>query len=66
MAKLNWRKKEPMPLATTEVDYLMLAIAELDAQREADKTATELAIAELAEVLMGGMQDGKTLLQLNS
>ena len=31
----------------------MLAIAELDAQREMDKTESEMAIAELAEALMG-------------
>ena len=39
----------------TETDYMMLAIAGLDAQREADKTENELAIAELAEAMMGGM-----------
>lgn len=36
-------------------EALMLAIAELDAQREADKTENEMAIAELAEAMMGGM-----------
>lgn len=39
----------------TESEMIMLAIAELDAQRELDKTETELAIAELAETLLGGM-----------
>ena len=39
----------------TETEYMMLAIAELDAQREADKTENEMAVAELAEALMGGM-----------
>ena len=42
---------EPEP---TEMEYMMLAIAELDAQREMDKTESEMAIAELAEALMGG------------
>ena len=55
MAKINWNKKEPITPATTEVDYLMLAIAELDAQRELDKTESEMAIAELAEAIIGGM-----------
>lgn len=35
-------------------ESLMLAIADLDAQREADKIETQLAIAELAETLLGG------------
>lgn len=39
----------------TENEIIMLAIAELDAQRELDKTETELAIAELAETLLGGI-----------
>ena len=39
----------------TEMEYMMLAIAEIDAQREMDKTESEMAIAELAEALMGGM-----------
>jgi hypothetical protein len=56
MAKINWKEKQPyQEPEPTEADYMMLAIAELDAQREADKTATEMAIAELAEALMGGM-----------
>ena len=37
------------------MEYMMLAIAQLDAQREMDKTESEMAIAELAEALMGGM-----------
>ena len=46
------QNEEPQP---TETDYMMMAIAELDAQREMDKTESEMAIAELAEALMGGM-----------
>ena len=34
---------------------LMIALAELDVQREMDKTETELAIAELAETVLGGV-----------
>ena len=36
-------------------EVLMMAIAELDAQRELDKVESEMAIAELAEAMMGGM-----------
>ena len=32
----------------------MLAVADLDMQREQDKIETQLAIAELAETLLGG------------
>lgn len=39
----------------SEDDMLLLAIAELDMQREIDKTETQLAIAELAETILGGM-----------
>ena len=39
----------------TEMEYMMLAIAEIDAQRAVDKTESEMAIAELAEALMGGV-----------
>ena len=56
MAKINWKErqtpKEPEP---TEIDDMTVAIAELDAQREMDKTESEMAIAELAEALMGGV-----------
>ena len=38
-----------------ENEMLMVALAELDMQREADKTEAELAIAELAETLLGGV-----------
>lgn len=43
------------PKELTETEMIMLAIAELDMQREIDKTETELAIAELAETLLGGI-----------
>ena len=39
----------------SEGEMLMIALAELDMQREADKTESELAIAELAETVLGGM-----------
>lgn len=42
----------PTPLS--ESDMLMMAMADLDAQREADKLEQQLAMAELAEMLMGG------------
>ena len=35
-------------------ELLMMAIADLDAQREADKLEQQLAMAELAETMMGG------------
>lgn len=56
MAKINWKEKQP-PKETepTEAEYMMTAIAELDAQREMDKTESEMAIAELAEAITGGM-----------
>jgi len=38
-----------------ENEMLMVALAELDMQREADKTEAELAIAELAETVLGGV-----------
>ena len=56
VAKINWKEKlpyqEPEP---TEAEYMMMAITELDAQRELDKTENEMAIAKLAEALMGGV-----------
>ena len=56
MAKINWKEKQPpKEAAQTEMEYMMLAIAELDAQRELDKEESEMAIAELAEALMGGV-----------
>ena len=56
MAKINWKEKQPYQAPEpTETEYMMMAIAELDAQREMDKTESEMAIAELAEAIMGGM-----------
>ena len=55
MAKIKWKEKQPQKkIEPTEMEYMMLALAELDAQRELDKTESEMAIAELAEALMGG------------
>ena len=49
---------EPDPSALT-LDTLALAIADVDAQREADKLENQLAIAELAETLLtGGANNG--------
>ena len=45
---------EPTPQELTELELLMLAISELDTQRELDRTENQVAIAELAESLMGG------------
>ena len=45
---------EPTPQEPTELELLMLAVAELDMQRELDRTDNQVAIAELAESLMGG------------
>lgn len=39
----------------SENEMLMLALADLDLQREMDKTEAELAITELAETVLGGM-----------
>ena len=55
-AKINWKEKKPYQAPeSTEAEYMMMAIAELDAQRAFDKTESEMAIAELAEAMMGGM-----------
>ena len=55
-AKINWKEKKPYQAPEpTEAEYMMMAIAELDAQRAFDKTENEMAIAELAEAIMGGM-----------
>ena len=55
-AKIKWKEKQPpKEIEPTEMEYMMLAIAEIDAQREMDKIESEMAIAELAEAMMGGM-----------
>ena len=41
--------------AESQNEMLMLALAELDMQREMDKTESELAITELAETVLGGV-----------
>ena len=48
-------EKPILPYEPTENEMIMLAIAELDMQREIDKTETQLAIAELAETILGGI-----------
>ena len=53
-AKIKWKQKQK-EIEPTEMEYMMMAIAELDTQREADKTENEMAVAELAEAIMGGM-----------
>jgi hypothetical protein len=45
---------EPQPHELAIEELLMMAIADLDAQREADKLEQQLAMAELAETMMGG------------
>lgn len=45
---------EPTPPQPSETDLLMLAIADLDMQRELDKTEQQVAMAELAEIMLGG------------
>ena len=45
---------ELTPQEPTELELLMLAISELDVQRELDRTENQIAIAELAESLIGG------------
>jgi len=46
---------EPTPPEPTELELLMLAVVDLDMQRELDRTENQIAIAELAEVTLGGM-----------
>ena len=53
IATVNWNEKKAPDVQNPEI--MMMAIAELDAQREMDKTESEMAIAELAEALIGGM-----------
>ncbi len=49
---------DPTPLRSepTKTEMVMLAIADLDLQREQDKIETQLAIAELAETILGGVE----------
>ena len=48
-------ENDSIPKLEQESEMLMMALAELDMQRETDKTEAELAIAELAETVLGGM-----------
>ena len=43
------------PIST---DDILIALADLDAQREVDKLETQLAITELAEMITGGVSNG--------
>lgn len=52
-AELDAIRNSPKPL--TDSELLMLAIADLDTQREIDKTESQVAIAELAETILGGV-----------
>ena len=45
---------EPTTPEPSIEELLMMAIADLDAQREADKLEQQLALAEFAETMMGG------------
>lgn len=45
---------EPQPYEPTEQDFLLLAITELDMQRAMDKVDSQLVMAELAEMMIGG------------
>lgn len=49
----NHEPKKSLPTISTN-DVLMMAIADLDAQREQDKIEQQLALAELASAFMGG------------
>ena len=57
--------KERLKIADGEINNLktmnnelMLTLVELDMQRDMDKLENELAIVELAETILGGMQNG--------
>jgi len=52
---LSQQNQTPKP---TENELLMLAVAELDAQRVKDKLETQLAIAELTNTIIGGAVNG--------
>lgn len=46
---------QAIPKEISKEDSVMLAIAELDAQREKDKLETQLAIAEAINSILGGV-----------
>lgn len=47
-----------VPPPEITISDIEIAMADLDAQREADKLETQLAIAELAEMITGGVSNG--------
>ena len=49
---------EPVTPPEITISDIEIAMADLDAQREADKLETQLAIAELAEMITGGVSNG--------
>lgn len=55
LAKFEEYTPDPVELGPTQEQLTMLAIAELDNQRQQDKLETQLAIAELTNSLLGGV-----------
>ena len=49
---------EPVTPPEITISDIEIAMADLDAQREADKLETQLAIAELTEMITGGVSNG--------
>lgn len=49
---------EPVTPPEITISDIEIAMADLDAQREADKLETQLAMAELAEMITGGVSNG--------
>ena len=49
---------KPVTPPEITISDIEIAMADLDAQREADKLETQLAIAELAEMITGGVSNG--------
>ena len=49
---------EPIIPPEITISDIEIAMADLDVQREADKLETQLAIAELAEMITGGVSNG--------
>ena len=49
---------EPPEQSEITISDIEIAMADLDTQREADKLETQLAIAELAEMITGGLNNG--------
>lgn len=49
---------EPVTPPEITISDIEIAMADLDAQREANKLETQLAIAELAEMITGGVSNG--------